>query len=123
MTNKYWLALTPSLVVGVAIMISAFIAVRAVHSGWLIMAAPLFLAFSVLAADSLNSRLRGASALPSPAALILAAALVLSCLILTPKNSTQIASMLPMLGIVCWIILRPNNRRKRCASFPAESAT
>jgi hypothetical protein len=59
MTRKDWLALGPSLIIGVGIIVSTLTASLAAKAGWLVMAGPLVLVLAVVRADLLASRLRG----------------------------------------------------------------
>jgi uncharacterized membrane protein SirB2 len=105
MTRKYWLDLTPSLLVGIGIILATLVAVLTAKSGWLILAGPLVLAVAVIGADVLARRLRGASSSPSPAAVILGAAFLLAGAIVTFRDPSQVASLIPIVGVTAWVAL------------------
>ena len=114
MTLKYLLALGPSLLVAVGIVVSTFIAVLAAESGWLVLAGPLLLALAVVGADVLDSRLRGKPSGPSAAALILGGAFVLAGLIVV-RDPTLVKTLIPIVGVAAWVVLlRPANRPNAC---------
>ncbi len=110
MTRKYWLDLTPSLLLGVGIVVSTSVAVRGAESGSLVLFAPLALAAAVMGSDALDSRLRGDSWGPSWAALILAGA------IMTLRDPSLFKTLIPVIGAASWVILllRSRGRRKSC---------
>jgi hypothetical protein len=105
MTRKYWLDLTPSLLVGIGIILATLVAVLAAKSGSLILAAPLVLALAVVGADVLARRLRGASSGLSPAALILAAAFLLAGAIVASRDPSLVSSLIPIIGVTAWVAL------------------
>ena len=119
MTKKYWLSLTPSMVIALAIILSSLVAVLAAKSTWLALAAPALLALAVAAADALNSRLRGRSFRPSPAALILAASFLVAGLLVTFRDPHLVKSLIPIVGVCAWttLLLRPENRRNACTTI------
>src|ERR1700710_494302 len=108
MTRKHWIDLSPSLMVGVGIMASTLLAVRTARFGGWVLAGPLLLALTVVSADVLRSRLRGASSGPSRAALILGAALLLSAVIV--REPKLVAALLPVAGAGAWIPLSASRR-------------
>jgi hypothetical protein len=117
MMRKYWLDLSPSLLVGAAIVVSALITVRAADSGWWVLTGPLLLALAVVSADALGSRIKGESSGPSWAALILGGALLLAGLILTLRDPGLVKMFIPGIGAAGWVtllLLRPEGRRKTC---------
>jgi hypothetical protein len=116
MTRKYWLGLSPSLLVGAGIVVSTLIAVRAAGSGWWVLAGPLLLALAVVSADLLDSRLRGESSGPSWAALILGGAFLLAGSIVTHRDPSLVKTLIPVLGTASWVtlLLRPAGRRRTC---------
>lgn len=118
MTRKHWLNLTPSLLVGAGILLSALVAVRVAQSGWWVLAAPLLLALAVVSADILASRLRGESSGPSPAALILGGAFLVASWIVALRDPGLVKSLLPILGAASGVtLLRPAARRKPCRAL------
>jgi hypothetical protein len=119
MIKKYWLSLTPSMLIALAIILSSLVAVLAAKSTWLVLAAPALLALAVAAADALNSRLRGGSFRPSPAALILGASFLLAGLLVTFRDPSLIKTLIPIVGVSAWttLLLRPENRRNACAAL------
>jgi hypothetical protein len=115
MTRKYWLNLTPSLLMAAGILASSYVAVHTAKSEWLVLAAPLLLASAILGADVWDSRLRGKLSGPSPAALLLAGAFFLACLSVTLSDPGLVRTLIPILGAASWVALpRPKNERKPC---------
>jgi hypothetical protein len=116
MTPKYWLDLSPSLLVGAGIVVATFIAVRAGESGWLVLGGPLLLALAVVGADALDSRLKGESSGPSWAAVILGVAFLLAGLIVARRDPSLVKTLIPIIGSAAWVtlLLRPEGRRKTC---------
>lgn len=112
MTRKYWLELGPSFVVGSGIILSTFVAALAAKSGWLVLGGPLLLALAVVGADVLDSKLRGKSSSPSPAALITGGTFLLAGAIVV-RDPNLVATLIPIVGMAAWVVLlRPENRRK-----------
>lgn len=116
MTRKIWLDLGPSLLVGVGILVSTFVAVRTAESGWWVLAAPLLLALTVVGADVMGSRLRGKPSGPSWPALLLGGAFLLSGLIVALRDPSLVKLFIPVVGASAWssLLLLPGNRRKAC---------
>jgi hypothetical protein len=116
MKRRFWFDLGPSLLIGLGIIAATSLAKRAADSGWLVLAAPVFLALTVLGADILNSRLRGESMRPTPAALLLAASILLACGIVTLKSPRLVATLIPISGSAAWVtlLLSPASRRNVC---------
>ena len=115
MTRRYWLSLTPSLLIAVGVIISTYIAVHTAKSEWLVLAAPLLLSLAILGADVWNSRLRGKPAGPSQAALFLAGAFLLACVSVTLTDPGMVKTLIPILGAASWVSLqRPKDQRKGC---------
>ena len=65
----------------------------------------MFLAAAVVAAELLKFALQGRALLPSPAALILAASLVLAGMVLTFSDPAMIKSFIPGIGATAWVAL------------------
>ncbi len=116
MTRKYWLGLSPSLLVGAGIIVATLLAALAGESPWLVLGGPLLLAIAVVSADVLNSRLKGKLSGPSPAALILGASFLLAGLIVTLRDPSLVKTLIPVIGAAAWVtlLLRPEGRRKTC---------
>jgi hypothetical protein len=114
--RKYWFDLVPSLLIGLGIIAATLIAKRAAEFGWLVLAAPLFLALTIVGADMLNSRLRGESMRPSPAALLLGVAFLLACGIVALRKPSLVATMIAVSGASAWVtlLLSPGSRRREC---------
>lgn len=119
MTPKYWLGLSPSVIVGAGIILSTLVAVLAGESRWLVLGAPLLLAIVVVGADVLDSRLRGESSGPSPAALILGGSFLLAGLIVTLGDPSLVKALIPVIGAAGWVtlLLRSESRRKTCKAI------
>jgi uncharacterized protein YqgC (DUF456 family) len=98
MTGRYWIGLSPAILVALAIIVCTAIAVRTSHSAWMVLVGPLLMALAIVGADVLASRLRGKPSGPSWGALILGTALLVACVILAFGNPTHVASMMPILG-------------------------
>lgn len=117
MKRNHWIHLIPSLVVAAGIMGSVLVAVLAAKSGWLVLTGPLLLAFSVVGADALRSRLRGQPSRPSAAALLLGGSFVLAGVILTPGDPGLVASFIPIIGAGAWgslFLSRSDSSHKVC---------
>jgi hypothetical protein len=115
MTRKYWLSLTPSLLIALGILASSYVAVHTAKSEWLILAAPLLLSVAILLADVWDSRLRGNLSGPSPAALLLASAFFLACLSVSLSEPDMVKTLIPILGAASWVTLQPHKKqRKTC---------
>lgn len=117
MTRKDWIHLVPAVLLAVGILVSTAVAVRTSDSGWLILAAPLLMALTIVGADALASRLRGESFVPSWISLLLGAAFLVACLIVAVGDSTQVVAMIPILGGGCaggMYALGATGRRTAC---------
>ena len=119
MPSKSWLNLTPNLLLASAIVLSTLIAARSVNSQELLLLAPTILALAVVAANALDSRLRGESSRPSPAAIILGFSFLLAGALVTFRDPAQVKTLMPLVGVTAWpaLFLRPNARRKTCAAI------
>ena len=119
MARKYWLELTPSVLLACAIILSSRIAVLAAKSTWLLFLAPALLAVAVVGADALNSFLHGESSRPSPGALILGATFLLAGSLVTLRDPSLVKTHIPIVGSCAWVtsLLRPDNRRKTCSAI------
>ncbi len=116
MTRKYWLDLTPSLLIAAGILVSTYIAGLTEKSGWLVLTAPLLLSLTILAADVLSSRLRGKPSRPSLVALLFAASFLLASLIVI-HNPAMVKMLIPLNGAAGWVSLqRPNKHRNSCTT-------
>jgi hypothetical protein len=115
MAGKYWLNLTPSLLIAAGILTSTYVAVHTAKSEWLVLAAPLLLSSAILGADMWKSRLRGKLSGPSPAALLYASSILLASTIVTLRDPALVKTILPVIGVTSWItLLQPNKQRKTC---------
>jgi hypothetical protein len=115
MTRRYWLSLTPSLLIAVGIILSTYIAVHTAKSEWLVLAAPLLLSSAILGADVWASHLRGKPSGPSHAALFLAGAFLLACVSVALANPGMVKTLIPILGAGSWVSLQlPKDQRKGC---------
>jgi hypothetical protein len=116
MTRRGWLDLGPNLLVGAGHVLSTFIAARAAASGWVVLAGPLLLAFAVVSADGLASRLRGESSGPSWAAVLWGSAFLRAGRILTMRDPSVVKTFIPAMGTMAWatLLLHPETRRGRC---------
>lgn len=119
MTRKYWLSLTPSMLLATAIILSTLVASLATKSGWLVLTAPLLLSLAVVGADALHRRLSGASSHPSPAALILGVSFLLAGVLVTSRDPGLVKTLIPLIGVTAWatLLLRPDNRREICSAI------
>jgi hypothetical protein len=117
MPRKAWLALVPSLLVGVGIVVATLIAVWTAESGWLVLAGPLCLALSVLGADVVASRLKGeSSSTPSWPALLLAGSFLLAGWIVALRDPNLVKTLILAIGVTAWapLQMRPESRRRAC---------
>lgn len=110
MAGKFWLNLTPSLLVAIGIILASLVAVRTTGYGWYLLAGPLVLSLAVVSADMLASRLSGKTATPSAAALILAAAFLLAGFI-TLRDPSHLKTLIPIMGAAGWaaLLVRPRS--------------
>jgi len=99
MPSKSWLNLTPSLILASAIILATLVAALSAKSAWLLLLAPAILGIAVVAAYALNSRLRGESSRPSPAAIILGLSFLLAGTIVTFRDPALVKTLMPLLGI------------------------
>jgi len=111
MSNRHWVEVVPGLVIGAGILVASFVAKATEHS--FVMAGPLLLALSVLAADLLNARLLGLPRRPGAAALIMGGSIMLMGLMLTLSDAHTVLTMLPVVGAVSWIALLRETPRAR----------
>lgn len=116
MMRKFWIDLSSSLLVGLAIILATFLAVRGAEARWLVMIGPLVLALGLVCADVLDSRLEGPLSRPSWTALVLSGSVVLGSWLVGLRDPYLVKSLIPCIGIVGWItlFLRPESRRKAC---------
>jgi predicted PurR-regulated permease PerM len=115
MTRKYWLDLAPGLLIGAGITAATLVAARA--TGTWALAGPLLLAFAVVGADIVQSRLRARVPRPSAAALIFAVAFPLAGWIVMSSDPTVVRSLVPLMGAASWVaLLRPQSQRTRCST-------
>ncbi len=115
MTRKYWLHLSPSLLVASGIIVGSLVAVRTDQTGWMALAGPLVLALAVVSADIVNSRLRGKSSGPSAASLLLAGGFMLASSILASSNPGVVKTLIPIMGAGSWaVLLLPSDKRETC---------
>lgn len=116
MRQKLWPELAPSLLVGAGIIVSTLVAGLVAGSARLALIAPLLLAVAVVSADLWDSRLRGDSSGPSPAALILGGAFVLAGWIVSLRDASLVQTLIPLAGMGAWVtlLLRPQSRHKAC---------
>lgn len=117
MTRNHWIDLGPGLVVGIAIVVSTWVTMRAAELGWLVLAGPLGLALGMVSADMLRARLKGKSARPSAAALLMGSTFLLAGLIAMLRDPGLVATLIPTTGSVAWVtifLLRPEGRRTAC---------
>jgi hypothetical protein len=98
MTHKHQMEWGPALVVAFGIVVSTAIAMQASEAGVLVVAAPLLLAGSLMAADILRSWKRRASLRPSLTAVVASLALVVACAILIYRDPSLIVTILPIIG-------------------------
>jgi hypothetical protein len=117
MTRKYWLSLTPSLLVAAGIVLATLVAALAAKSGWLVLAAPLVLALAVIAADALASRLAGESSTPSPTPLILGIAFLVSSALVAQRDPSFVKALIPIAGWAAIFLRRPQGSRTACAGI------
>lgn len=120
MTRKYWIELGPAGVLGFGIIVSTMVAVWEADSSWLIGFGPLLMAFSIVGADVLGSRLRGESPRPSSGALLVAAAFLVACGIAAFRGPTLIAMLIPILGGGSSTVILSKGRSRSCGRIPIQ---
>jgi hypothetical protein len=117
MVRKLALELGPSLLVGVGIIASTWVASLAEGSGWLVLVGPLLLAITLVGAAMLGSRAAGRSRDVFAAALLVGVSFVLAGLILAVHDGRHVTEFIPIMGAAGWVTLLPRrgNRRASCA--------
>jgi hypothetical protein len=115
MTRKYSLELVPSLIVGVAILVSALVMVRAGHSRWMELAGPLLLASLVVVADVVRARLRGNYTGPTAGGLVTAGAIAVAGLVLIGMNVNTAGTFVPLYWVAA--MSHVNGKRRACGTF------
>lgn len=116
MIRRYWLKLGPNLLVGLGIIVATLVAKLAADSGWLVMAGPALLAFSVVCADLLEARLRREPSVPSFGALILAGTFLATAVVVTLRDPGLVKLLIPVVGTGCWVAVlsRSDADRRSC---------
>lgn len=117
MTRKDWINLVPAILLAIGIIVWTAVAARLSDSGWLVVAAPLLLALTIVGADALASRLRGEPFVPSWIGLAMGASFLAACLIVALVDPTRVALLIPVLGGACagtMVALHPTSRRMAC---------
>lgn len=113
MVRKHWLYLGPKLVIGAGILASTLVALLAAESGWWVLTGPLLLAATVIAADVLDSRLRGDPSGPTRAALLWAGMFLVTGLIVTLRDPSLVKTLLPVIGPAGWLVIVIRSRGGR----------
>jgi len=116
MSRKRVLNLTPSLLLGVAIIASTWLTSFTAGSGWLVQSGPLLLAIATLVADVVSLRLHGRRGGPTLPAYVVAGAMLFSGWLLATPDAAQLKAFMPTLGIVAWVtlLIPPAQRDIRC---------
>jgi hypothetical protein len=104
------LPLAASLILAAGILLSTYLAVRALPAST--MAAPVLLALAVIGASTVDAAYRRQRALPSAAALIVALAIPAAWLFMDGSEPRVMAAMLPSFGAAGWAALLPSSRRR-----------
>lgn len=116
MARKNGSRLGSSLLLAGGIMASAIIAVAPADSGWLVLTAPLLLAFTVLGVDVMESWPTEKSTVPSVAAWLLAGSILSAGLLTALRDPELVKSLIPVIGGAGFVLLmrRPEGRRQVC---------
>ncbi len=109
--QKRYQRILPSLVLALGILAATGIAVLAPETGWLVLAGPLALAGSVVAASVLQHRLLPGSQTSLRVGIALGAIFFVAAVIVALRDPTQVASIIPILGGGAVVVLSPG----RCA--------
>ena len=119
MTRTRWVGLGPGLLVGTGIIASTFIAALTADSGWWVLLGPLLLALAIVAADLLDSRLRGTLSGPSGSALMMGGAMLLAGVIVAFRDPDLVRTLIPAVAAPAWVtlVLRPGMRRRTCSGI------
>ncbi len=114
MKRAYWIGLVPSLLLAVGVVASTAVAVLAAESGWFVLAGPLVMALAVVGASILGYQLYGDSRDTFRGALILGAALLLAGAIVTLRDPSLVAMLMPVLGggAAAFVVLNMDKRIK-----------
>jgi hypothetical protein len=104
-------SLYPASFLAAGVLLASTLAVQ--QSSWLVLAAPVALALSVLTASALDAWLRDARARPSHGAMILATSFLLAGLLVAAKEPVQLKPLMPVLAASAAVsVIRP--RRRNC---------
>jgi Na+-translocating ferredoxin:NAD+ oxidoreductase RnfD subunit len=117
--RRHLIVLIPALLLAAGMLLSCLLAVQ--QSDWLVLAAPLALALSVLVGEALEARLRGLPARPSPSAMILAASFLLASLIVAVKDPGLLKGLMPLLGTLAAATLPMRGKHRNACMEPPRS--
>jgi hypothetical protein len=109
--------LVPALLLAVAILAATALAAAAPHAPWTAAAGPLLLALAIAGTDLIQRRHgAGRRFLPSPSALLLAAAILAASGIVASGGVARLAAAMPILGTGASlpVILRPAGAHTSC---------
>ena len=108
--NRNLSNLGPALFMALLILVASALAVPAPRAPWAAFAGPVLLALGLLGADLVRRR----RWLPSPSALLVAAAILVACGILASGDRQYLAAMVPILGSSAAIPVILRKERRGC---------
>jgi hypothetical protein len=92
--NRTLSSLGPALFMALLILIASALAVAAPRASWAAIAGPILLALGLIGIDLVQRR----RLLPSPGALLVAAAILVACGIVGSSDLNRLAGLIPILG-------------------------
>jgi uncharacterized membrane protein SirB2 len=114
--NRTLSHLVPALLLAIALLMASALIAAAPHSPWAAASSLLLLVLALLGVDLFGRRRSGRRFLPSPSALLLAAALLVAGGILAFSGLERLGGMIPILGFCTALplILRPQSAPTSC---------
>jgi hypothetical protein len=114
--NRTLSRLGPNLWMAVVLVVATSLVVAAPHAPWTAVAGPLLLVLALLGADLVHRRRAGLRTLPSPGALLVAAAILVACGLVAARGLDRLAGMMPILGSCAAlpVVLRHHGARLSC---------
>jgi hypothetical protein len=114
--NRTLSNLGPALFLTVVMLAATALVKAAPQASWAAFAGPLLLVLALVGTDLFLRRRSGRRLVPSSSALLVAAAILVACAIVGPRDLDRLAAMIPLLGCCAAlpVILRPAGARASC---------